>query len=61
MKEIPRSFGDIKNKFLQMIIDSSALWIDIFDRYKTSIKDNECMQRGKIAQLLPFQSCRRKC
>ncbi|XP_046481702.2 uncharacterized protein [Neodiprion pinetum] len=43
MKEVPRTFGNISKKFLQMITKFSASRIDvIFDQYwYPSIKDNE--------------------
>lgn len=53
MKNIPKKFGTISKKMLQMVTQLSASRIDVvFDQYLTpSIKDYERSQRFESAQL----------
>ena len=53
MKNVPKRFGGISRKMLQMVTQLQALRIDvIFDQYFTpSIKDYEHCQRCESAQL----------
>lgn len=47
MKDVPLTFGNISKKILQVVLKYNARKIAIiFDRYHTSIKDNEHALRG---------------